>query len=153
MKITTTFGSQQIHCFDQLLYINGKTKDIMFQANLDNPFETYLFFKDIARFSLSETVRKTLYSSYNDDYYQFAVLEDGQVTPIKWFDLIINDKTTVSHDIAFNTTLIRKNDIDIPFGKFPMWCKKPNSLPLYREFKIKNKAYRYMANQINKTLL
>ena len=42
---------------------------------------------------------------------------------------------------------IERNGLELPFGKFAFWYKKKSFL-LYREFKIKRNAYKYMANQI-----
>lgn len=151
MKLTTTtFSSNEKHEFDQLLYINGKTKEVMFQTSLSDEFATYNFFKDISKFVKSAMVRKTLFNDYRGEYYQFAIICENEIFPIKWFDLIINERVIISHDIAFETTLIKKNDIVIPFGKFPMWYKENVKFSKYREFKLKSRAYKYMANQVKK---
>ena len=153
MKLTTTFWSDQVHEFDKLLYINGNTQEIMFQTDLNNVFETYNFFKSTAKFVKSPMVRKTIDNNgwNNEDYYQFAVLFDNKITHIKWFDLVVNDKLTLSHDIAFETTLIKKNGQTLPFGHFPMWYYNRNiNLPKYREFNLKARAYKYLANLIRK---
>jgi len=92
-------------------------------------------------------VRKEAYRE-NEVCYQFAVLMDGKVMPIKWFDIVVDDKITLSHDIAFSTTLVKKNGISQPFGKFPMWYKE--RLAFYREFNMKKTVYRYFANQVKK---
>lgn len=156
MKLQTTFWSDTVHTFDKLLYINGRSKEIIYQADLNNNYQTYLFFKDVEKFVKSKTMRKTIDSdcwNNRDDFYQFAVILEGDVTHIKWFDLIISDNTVISHDIAFETTLIQKNDVDIPLGRFPMYYyrkyKNPK-LPKYREFNIKARAYKYMGNQVKK---
>ena len=156
MKITTTFWSKEKFEFSKLLYINGNTKEIMFETNLDNVFETYLFFKNIAKFVKSNEVLKTIDNSAwaNQTYYQFATIFEDKITHIKWFDLVINEKMTISHDIAFQTTLIKRNNVDIPFGRFPNLYYKNNidpKLAKYREFNIKSRAYKFMANQIKKT--
>lgn len=153
MKLVTTFWSKEVHEFDNLLYINGKTQAIIFQTNLGDVPGSVKFFKNIARFVKSASVRKALYSGkYESEvYYQFAVMKDGEMTPIKWFDLVINDKLTISHDIAFNTTLVKRNDVDMPFGRFPMYYYRRNiNLPKYRELNVKARAYKFMGNQINK---
>lgn len=153
MKLTTTFWSEEVHEFDKLLYINGNTKEIMFQTDLKNAFETYNFFKALAKFVKSTTMRKTIDNSAwdNEDYYQFAVLRENEIIHIKWFDLVVSDKITLSHDIAFETTLIKKNGQTVPFGRFPMWYYNRNiKLPKYREFNVKAQAYKYLANQVRK---
>lgn len=154
MKITTTFWSDKVQEFSKLLYINGNTKEIIFEADLNDVFATYNFFKNIAKFVKSPTVLKTVDKNCwkGDDYYQFAVIHENEIWHIKWFNLVINDNIVISHDIAFETTLIKKNDVSIPFGKFPMWYRKNTKLPKYREFNIKARAYKYMANQVKKYL-
>lgn len=153
MKLKTTFWSKEEYEFDDLLYINGETKEIIYQTQLSNVFGTYLFFKNIARFVKSRKVLDTLDEGYNGkaDFYQFATIHDNQITHIKWFDLVINDKLTLSHDIAFETTLIKRNEQPVPLGKFPHWNKSNKKLPKYREFNLKARAYKYMANQIIKS--
>lgn len=156
MKITTTFWSDQVLEFDTLLYINGKNKEVMFKADLNDKYATYLFFKEVAKFMKTKKVLNTINNSYWDkqEYYQFATMYEGEICPIKWFDLVINDKLIVSHDIAFETTLIKRNGVSIPFGRFPMWYyynKPAAKLPKHREFKIKAKAYNFMANEIKKS--
>lgn len=154
MKLSTTFWSEQKHDFNKLIYINGNTKEIIFQTNLDDAFATYKFFKDIAKFVKSTKVLKTLDSDcYKQDFYQFAVSDEKEIIHIKWFDLIIDEKTTISHDIAFETTLIKKNNVIIPFGHFPMYYYRKNiQLPKYREFNVKARSYKYIANQVKKNL-
>jgi hypothetical protein len=150
MKLTTTFWSKEVHTFEYLLFINGKTDEVAFKTNLNNKFETSAFFRKLAKFVKSPTMRKTIdFQTWEkSDYYQFAVLVDGKVTPIKWFDLVINDNLTFSHDIAFDTTLIQSNGNHMPFGHFPMYYYKKNiHLPKYWEFNVKARAYKFMANQ------
>lgn len=156
MKITTTFWSDHVLEFSKLLYINGKNQEVMFEVDLNNKYETYLFFKNIEKFVKSKGVLNTLTNSYwaKQDYYQFATMYEGKITPIKWFDLVVNEKLVISHDIAFETTLIKRNGVRIPFGQFPMWYyynKPARKLPKYREFKIKAKAFKFMANQVKST--
>lgn len=156
MKITTTFWSDQVLEFDTLLYINGNTKEVMYQADLNDKYATYLFFIDIAKFVKSKAVLNTINGNAydNQEYYQFATIYEEQITHIKWFDLVINDKLVISHDIAFETTLIKRNDVRMSFGYFPMWYyyhKNNPKLPKYREFKIKARAFKFIANQIKKS--
>jgi len=157
MKITTTFWSDEVHEFSKLLYIKGNTKEIMFKADLNDKFATFIFFKQIAKFVKSSTVRKTIYNSCweKQEYYQFATIKDGEICPIKWYDLIIDEKTKVSHDIAFETTLIEINEVEIPLGLFPNWAYNRNphiKFPKYREFNMKARAYKFIANQIKNKL-
>jgi hypothetical protein len=148
MKIETTFWSEKKHSFDNLLYIKKSSKsnkcEIVFKANLSDKFDTYKFLKEISDFVISKELRE----SYHKDevYYQFGVLDGEEIIPIKWFDLVIDDQNKISHDIAFETTLIWKNDIELNFGRFPMYLKGRYSM--YRGLKIKQKVYKYLANQI-----
>ena len=146
MKVTTTFWSDDVHEFDKLLFIRGKTKEILFEADLNDAMETYTFFKNISNFVKLPAVRKTAFD--DDVWYQFAVMFKDEVTCIKWFDLVVDETLTLSHDIAFSTTLIRKNDVLVPFGKFPMWYKGSKRFPKYRELNIKSRAYKYLANRV-----
>lgn len=156
MKLQTTFWSEKVHDFNTLLYINGRTKEIIYQTDLNNAFQTYLFFKNIEKFVKSKKMRDTIDSdgwNGRDDFYQFAVIFDNEITYIKWFDLVIHDQLIISHDIAFETTLIKKNGLDIPLGRFPMYYYRTQNnpkLPKYREFNIKAKAYKFMANQVKR---
>ena len=90
---------------------------------------------------------RSLWNGKSDVFYQFAVRHNNDILPIVWFDLVINERITVSHDVAFSTVLIKKNNINIPFGKFPMVYKN-RRLPIYREFKVKAKAYTFISNLI-----
>lgn len=140
MKVTTTFWTDEVFEFNELLYIDGETEDVIFRVKLSDQFEAYKFFKLIAKFVKSPRCLR------GSEWFQFAVVRNGKVEHIKWFDLVIDDNTTISHDIAFETTMITKNEISVPFGRFPMWAKV--QLPKYREFNMKARAYRYMANQV-----
>ena len=141
MKLTTTFWSEVIHTFSALYFINNKTNEIIFKTDLNNKLETYNFFKNVSKFVLTKQVM----FAPDDVCYQFAVQSDMGIEPLKWFDLHL-EKCILNHDIAFATTLIRKNDMIIPFGKFPMWTNK--RLSKHREYKLKSKAYKYLANQV-----
>ena len=155
MKITTTFWSEEVHEFSTLLYIHGNTDEVIFETELNNPFASYEFFKQISQFNQTREIHKTLDEPYaKKQYYQFAVIHKNKICPIKWFDLVINESVVISHDIAFETTLIKRNDVIIPFGKFPMsYWQKGINLPKNREFNIKSRAYQFMANQVNKNLI
>lgn len=56
---------------------------------------------------------------------QFAVSIDNQITPICWFDLHINNDCIISRDYAFNVTLLKKNGVNIPLGRFFTKKKHP----------------------------
>lgn len=154
MKLTTTFWSDEIHTFDKLLFINGATKTIVAQTDLNEHRMTFLFFKEIAKFVTTREVLncfKDYIQTNVRNYYQFAVIKNGELCPIKWFDLHVSETCIISHDHAFNTTLIKKNDSVLYFGKFPMWYPDNIKMSKYREFKIKSRCYKYIANQIGKT--
>lgn len=155
MKLSTTFWTDQVCEFSELLYINGKTKEVIFNTDLTDRYQTYLFFRNLSKFVQTPKVLKTVDSNGwgEMDYYQFAVRDvnyEGGVCPIKWFDLVITDNLIVSHDIAFETTLIKRNGVEMSFGVFPNWCKT-SKLPKYREFNIKSRAYKFMGNQVKKS--
>ena len=152
MKLNTTFWSKEVHSFDNILYINGATKEIIYETKLNDKFASYQFFKNIAKFVKTKRVRESILDYDRKEYFQFALMKDGEITPIKWFDLVINDNVVISHDIAFETTLIKKNNQRVGFGHFPMYYWNRNiDLPMYRELNVKARAYKYMANQIKKT--
>lgn len=147
MKITTTFWTEEKFDFSELLYINGITKEIMFKTDLNDTLNTFNFFQKLIKFVKNFNMRKEVYNEVL--YYQFAIMKDGEITPIKWFDIVIDDKTIIFHDIAFETTIIRKNDIRISLGGFPFGMKH---YAKHREYNVKARAYKYIANQIKKVL-
>ncbi len=148
MKIITTFWTDEVFEFKELLYINGNTGEIVFRADLSDVYATHLFFKDISRFVKSPMVLKSYDTA---DFYQFAVYRAGEICPVKWFDFVVSADLVISLDIAFETTLIKKNGVDVHFGKFPMWVK--GEVSKYREFKMKSRVYKYLANVIGRGLL
>ncbi len=150
MRLSTTFWSNDVVDFDNLLFVNGKTKEIAFHTNLNDVQETYQFFKNISKFVISPTVRKTLF--VEDEWYQFYVMDGTEMLPIKWFDLHIAEDCVISHDIAFSTTLIKKNGVHVPFGKFPHWYKSWKNFSKYRELNIKSRAYKYIANRVKNAI-
>lgn len=147
MKITTTFWSEEKFDFSELFYINAKTQEIVFQSDLNDMLNTFNFFQQITKFVKNFNMRKEVFNS--DLYYQFAVMKDGEITPIKWFDIVIDDKTVISHDIAFETTIIYKNDIRVALGGFPFGMKH---YAKHREYNVKARAYKYIGNQIKEVL-
>lgn len=155
MKLSTTFWSNEVHDFSLIFFIKSNTKEILFKADLTNPWDSYVFFHTISKYIKSKKVKHNYATkSYEDrDCYQFAVWFQDKITPIKWFNLVINDKVILSHDIAFSTTMIRRNCIDIPFGRFSHYSKgNKKKYPIYREFNIKARAYKYMANQVKENI-
>lgn len=150
MKVTTTFWSEKVHDFHELLFINSKDNKVYFKADLKDKQSTCVFFREIAKFIVSASVRADYKNKENNNCFQFAVMKDEKIKPIKWFDLWLDNKNSISHDVAFSTTLVKKNDLSIPFGKFPIWYNKNKVFSLYRELKVKKNAYKYIANQIKK---
>ncbi len=150
MKVTTTFWSEKIHEFHELFFINNKDNKIIFKTDLKDKFATYVFFKEIAKFVVSKGVRAEYINEESKNCFQFAVMENEEIQPIKWFDLWLNEKNSIFHDIAFNTTLIKKNGFLVPLGKFPMFYDENKVFSRYRELKIKRNAYKYIANQVKK---
>lgn len=143
MKLITTFWNDNKFEFDQLLFINRDTHKVKYQTDLKNHHQTGEFFSDISKFINTSAV---YILKKADVCFQFAVIKDGEITPIIWFDLVINNKLTISHDSAFSTTIIHKNVVVVPFGKF--FKEYP---PKHREFNIKYRAYKYISNQIKKS--
>lgn len=145
MKIQTTFWSAEIVQLDNLLFINGKTKEIIFRADLDK-FHLRRFFKDVADFVISEKSRQSLSNRDDGVWFQFGTMIDGKIVKIVWFDLVI-DNDVLSYDLAFSTPLLSKNGQRLPFGSFPMAKKYSNrKLPNYRELKMKRRVFKYIAN-------
>lgn len=151
MKVSTTFWSEKVHDFSLLFFINSNNNEILFKTDLNDIPGSYIFFQQISQFIISRKIKNNYATkSYEDrDCYQFAVWFDDKICPIKWFDLIINNEVTLHHDIAFSTTMIHRNKLIIPFGCFPSYSSdNKKKYPKYREFNIKSRCYKYMANQI-----
>lgn len=150
MDISTTFWTSEVHSFDELLYINGHTKDIIFRGSMAQPFLAIGFFKNIARFLKSRRFwdeQQSFQRGETKNRYQFAVMKDGAVMPIVWFELRISETMIISHDSAFHTTLLRKNGHVVPMGRFPMSIRK--KIPVFREHSMRALACKYMANRIH----
>lgn len=154
MHLTTTFYSETKHQFDHLLYVNIKTDEILFETKLAHWSNTLLFFKQIMQFLKRKAIRKSLVDPSNSICYQFAVWNDGKIQPLKWFDLVLSDNVTISHDTAFSVTLIKKNQLKINCGKFPfLYWKRNLDAPKYIELNSKLIAYKYIRNQIKKCIM
>lgn len=155
MHITTTFWSEKVETLHTIFYFNPKSKEIVAQADSHNPFELALFFKKISQLVKTNKFLKS--QNNNDNHYQFGTMIDNQMTPIVWFDIHLNDSTIVSHDHAFNTCMVKINNHIKPFGRFPIgsfWDNKPKDfkLPIYREFKIKSRVFKFISNKIMKNI-
>lgn len=144
MRLVTNFWmNDEDFTFDKLLYIDYKSKEIVFSVDLSDQFATFLFFRSLAKFVKTKRVLDTVY--HQNNHFQFAVMHEGALAPIVWFDLMIG-KDRFSHDSAFNTTLIMRNGEIQPFGRFPMHTAR--RLPKYREFNLKARAFKYLANRV-----
>ena len=146
MKLKTSFWTKTIHEFNNLQLIKHNQSPyhtahtVVDSISLQNELDVALFFRRLAKKIMSFDI---------NDTFQFAVIDfDLKLIPIKWFTLEIGS-IEISHDIAFETTLIKKNGVDIPLGRFPFRNKK---YPLRREMNIKRNAYKYISNQIMKHL-
>lgn len=145
--LQTTFWTNTVENFSKLAYSkNGKP---VVEINLkDNNCSIASKFRELAKFAKGRESRSLINS---DDRYQFYVFQEnsGDWVPVVWFDLILHDGTVISHDKAFWTTLVKKNGIHIPLGKFPHFYKDKR-FSKYRENKITSNAFKYIANQIFK---
>ena len=143
MQLLTTFWNDEKLSFKKLLYIDYKSKEIVFSVDLSDKFATFLFFRSLAKFMKRKRALDTVY--HQNNHFQFAVMHEGRVSPIIWFDIMIGEDR-FSHDSAFNTTLIKRNGEIQPFGRFPMHTNR--RLPKYREFNLKARVFRYLANRV-----
>lgn len=151
MQLTTTFWSDTVKTFGTLLFVKGEVRDgssqftTLRQVDLQDLDATATFFRELSKFVLLEECRRAY--SRKDSWYQFAVMRDGEVCPLKWFSLVADNGLVLSHDIAFDTTLIQKNGCAVPLGQFPHWSKKRRH-SRYRGLKVKSRAYKFISNQV-----
>lgn len=144
MHLTTTFWSEDVHVFHELLFVRGHKQDftVMDRTALGCASDVSRFFRRLAAFVGTRQARE--HRRRDDLWYQFAVMQGEELMPVKWFDLVLSNGVVLSHDIAFNTTLVRRNDMPVPLGRFPRGSRR---LPRYRELKLKRRVYKYIANQ------
>ena len=150
MNLTTTHingSSRNEQAFSNLCYLHGPSQTVLLETSLENKSSAVRFFMALSRFVLTADVRQ---GHARDIWYQFALRDENKLIPIKWFTLHLDDGTQVFHDIAFNTTLIEVNGLTVPFGKFPF--SETRRYARYREFKLKARAYKFIANTIRKKL-
>lgn len=149
--ISDNWGKNKIE-FDNIsfVYFNRKenTQHTVFKIHRTaSSLEISLFFKKLSQFIYSRSARKTLFSE--GEYYQFVLSnKEHDWFLVKWFSLVFDNGIQIDHDIAFSTTLIKKNNMIVPLGSFPNWNK--NKYPVYRQFKIKRNAYKFISNQVLK---
>lgn len=158
MKLETTMWSKEVLNFDSLVYIHFtpshedkyvQNKEIVKQVKIsDGPLKVAAFFRDVADLMRSSEVRKSLKEEH--EHYQFGVIDEkNEIIPLKWFNLVSESGDVISHDIAFNVTYIKKNGLAQPLGSAAFLSQYDNkTFPLYREFNMKNRAYKYVANQV-----
>lgn len=127
---------------------NKPQQDIVFSVSLnEHPLKVAQFFKDVAKFMKSKKVLDTAFSE--KEHFQFALAnEEYPIFPVKWFTFVLDNGDVINHDIAFSTTLIKKNNIRIPFGGFNL--SQWESFAKYREYNMKRNAYKFISNQILK---
>ena len=156
IKLETDFWDDKKHVFNKLLLLKAtkikKEYEVKYEIEKEidltlNNFYIAQAFKELSKFI---TTKEVLNTDKEDSciWYQFGVIFEGNLTPIKWFTLVINDKLQLHNDIAFHTPLIEKNSLQIPFGKFPM--HREYQVSKHNEFKMKRNVYNYIANQIAK---
>ena len=144
MFLRTTFWTPEIHHFDHILCVDRDQTIIRRVSFSEHKLKIKQFFKDVAKLSYTE----------KNPHRQFAVLLDDIITPICWFDLVLDDGSTISRDHAFGTTLIQYNHVVVPFGGVPFWYKNINNSRakyLYsekREYKIEKQALIFIANKV-----
>lgn len=159
MQIKIFSRTSETLIFDKIMYVhtlyvnkNFKTETkntIIKEVDLSNPLLVAKFFKEISLMQKSKEHR--LFSNHvaKFGFYQFYLSnKEYPMFPIKWFSLILDDGTKIDHDIAFSTTLIKRNNIIIPFGSLFTETKCSR----YRALNIKRQAYKYISNQINNSL-
>lgn len=149
MYLKTTFWSEDVHVFRELLFVRGHKQDftVMDRTVLGCASDVSRFFRRVAAFVGSPQAREHL--RREDHWYQFAVMQGEELLPVKWFDLVLTNGVVLSHDIAFNTTLVERNGRPVPLGRFPRWSDN-RRYPRYRELKLKRRAYKFLANQAQK---
>lgn len=105
------------------------------------------FFKSVAKFQNTRQSKDGVL--LENTHFQF-VLQSKTIPsfPCKWFLLTNDNGDVLKHDIAFSTTLIEINGLDIPLGRFPL--NQNRFYPSFRELKIKKRAYKVIANFILK---
>ena len=137
MKIVTDFWGDENYEFTKIALGECGSHKIVFQADLSDKWETVMFFKRCAKFVSARSAKQK--------HLQFFVIDSsGNTEPVVWFKLVISDSCVISHDYAFATPLIKRNGVTIPFGRF---CFSEDQ-PVHRHCKMKNLAYRFIANQV-----
>lgn len=157
MKIYTTgWMSKQNIEFNSIMLVHyygnsmNQNKDVVFSVSInEHPFKIAKFFKDASRFMKSKKVRDTVFKE--DEHFQFVLAnEEYDFFPVKWFTLELDNGKKISHDIAniaFATTLIKKNSLVVPLGGF----SKRKSFSKHRESSINRNAYKFISNEVLKS--
>lgn len=156
MKIYTTNFSKETIEFNTIMFVHfertdgyHETKKILNSISVnDHPLKVAAFFENISNLMKTKKVRKSIFSG--KEHFQFVLSnEDFENFPVKWFTLELDNSIKISHDIAFETTLIKRNDVLIPFGRFNLYSR--HKLALYREYNMKRNAYKFISNEIEKS--
>lgn len=119
----------------------------------DGALAVAVFFRNCAKHAKKKQAKIYIESDYNK-YCQFFGAVAGEEFAIKWF-FIECENYVLYHDIAFETTLLtkykkenflsgKKHGYRYPLGTFK------NKRGFYREFAIKNQAYKLIANFVLK---
>lgn len=153
MHIETTNWGKEVIVFHKILYVlttydedhNQTFHTIKEISLLESKEKIVKFFSDVSKMQKSKQHRDSYFK--NTEHYQFFLdSAEHPMFPVKWFNLILDNGVNISHDIAFDVTLIRKNKMIIPFSRFfPSEFQKRSK---YHELIVKRNAYRYIANQI-----
>ena len=129
----------------------GLSNDVVVTpVGMINPFSTPVeiekFFAD--RVKLAEYYRHGR-GKDNRRWIQFALYNEttGNFVPVVWFTVEFDDGEVLYIDKAFDTVLVSKNKVRIPFGRFPIYQKR---YPVRRESNIEKRAFKYLRNRFNK---
>lgn len=147
MYLQTDFWSNVKIRFDHILFIDNRDKSVIFQVSLNhNRLDIKCFFRKVIKYSLKE----------RNENAQFAVIHNGEIMPICWFDLVLDNADVIGRDFAFGTNLIRLNGVIVPLGNFPPFGEKKGMSSkryLYlwssnRKHKVFKRAMKFIANRV-----
>lgn len=113
-----------------------------------SPAKIREFFKN--RSKLGSLYRDVIYRGVEDGaWIQYALYDrkHNVYTPVVYFTIEFEDGETLTVDKAFETSMVKKNGVRIPFGKFPFDSKR--KYPVRRESKLEKLVCKYLANRYN----
>ena len=125
------------------MFADGKREIVETIHNNFNFIEVKKFFESAARLRARRVYDKNCKLL---EWYQFGLINASpwNTIPVVHFTVTFHDGTKVFLDKAFQTTLITKNGIRIPLGRFPNnWSRK---YPVRREEKLEKRAMKYLTN-------